>query len=233
MISLHQYPPVWGLPSLSPFCIKVETYLRMANLPYQVVRERNPRKGPKGKMPVLYDDGKGIPDSSFIIEYLENKYSIRMDHDLSQEKRALAHTIKIMIEEHLYFVLLYSRWIDPLGKETINKEFRQFFPKLISGFVLKWISSNLNKQAYQQGIGRHSQEEIYHLGRKNITALSDLMGKNLYVLTDKPHTIDATVYAFLVTILASPFESPLKKCVKEHANLVSYCDRMKNEFFKN
>ncbi|CAM5100591.1 unnamed protein product [Eretmochelys imbricata] len=35
-IILHQFSrPNNGVPSLSPFCLKMETYLRMADLPYQ------------------------------------------------------------------------------------------------------------------------------------------------------------------------------------------------------
>lgn len=37
-IILHQFArPNNGVPSLSPFCLKMETYLRMADLPYQVL----------------------------------------------------------------------------------------------------------------------------------------------------------------------------------------------------
>ena len=53
MITLHQFPPAWGLPNASPFCMKVETYLRMCNLPYTTVNVLNPAKGPKGKLPTL------------------------------------------------------------------------------------------------------------------------------------------------------------------------------------
>lgn len=36
-IILHQFSrPKSGVPSLSPFCLKMETYLRMLGLPYQV-----------------------------------------------------------------------------------------------------------------------------------------------------------------------------------------------------
>lgn len=36
-IILHQFSrPKTGAPSLSPFCLKLETYLRMLDLPYQV-----------------------------------------------------------------------------------------------------------------------------------------------------------------------------------------------------
>jgi hypothetical protein len=37
MIKLYQFNAAWGLPNPSPFCMKVETYLRMVSLPYEVV----------------------------------------------------------------------------------------------------------------------------------------------------------------------------------------------------
>ena len=33
MIKLFQFPPAFGLPNASPFCMKLETWLRMAGLP--------------------------------------------------------------------------------------------------------------------------------------------------------------------------------------------------------
>lgn len=40
-IILHQFSrPKTGAPSLSPFCLKLETYLRMVDLPYQVGKKQ-------------------------------------------------------------------------------------------------------------------------------------------------------------------------------------------------
>jgi len=231
MLTLHQYPPVWGLPSLSPFCIKVETYLRMADLPYQVVIENNPRKGPKGKMPMLRDGERIIPDSSFIIDYLREKYAIKLDVSLSAGQKAIAHATQKMIEENLYFVVLYSRWIDPVGKAVVDKEFRQFFPALVSGLALKWIRGNLKKQSYFQGIGRHTRDEVYAVGCRDIMAISHLMGENLFFFGDAPSSVDATVYGFLSTIAGSGFDNPLKKCLSECGNLVNYCERIKQKYY--
>ena len=70
MIKLYQYLPAFGLPNASPFCMKLETYLRMAGLPFEapVVSLRELGRAPKGKMPYI-EDGVRIPaDSTFIME---------------------------------------------------------------------------------------------------------------------------------------------------------------------
>ena len=40
MITLHQPPRAWGMPNVSPFCVKLETYLRMTGVEYQVAPPR-------------------------------------------------------------------------------------------------------------------------------------------------------------------------------------------------
>jgi hypothetical protein len=53
MIKLYQYAPAFGLPNASPFCLKLETWLRMTGLPFQIqpFDFRQMSKAPKGKMP--------------------------------------------------------------------------------------------------------------------------------------------------------------------------------------
>ena len=62
MIKLYQFPSQWSLPNPSPFCMKLETYLRMAKLPFEAVYVINPGKGPKKKLPTINDDGKILGD---------------------------------------------------------------------------------------------------------------------------------------------------------------------------
>jgi glutathione S-transferase len=71
MITLHQFGPAFGLPNASPFCMKLETWLRMAGLPYRAPEMRLSALGraPKGKMPYIIDGDKTISDSTFVIDY--------------------------------------------------------------------------------------------------------------------------------------------------------------------
>lgn len=48
-IILHQFSrPKSGVPSLSPFCLKMETYLRMVDLPYQVTHATHSSQSDSG-----------------------------------------------------------------------------------------------------------------------------------------------------------------------------------------
>lgn len=68
MIKFSQFPPLWDLPSGSPFCAKIETYLRMVGLPYETVNDADVRKAPR-KLPVIQDDTRRIADSGLKERY--------------------------------------------------------------------------------------------------------------------------------------------------------------------
>jgi len=235
MIELHQYPAIWGLPSLSPFCIKVEDFLKRNQVPYKIVVENNPARGPKGKMPFIRDLTNGgntvVADSTFIINYLTETYYLHnMKIDPALQAQGLA--FQRMIEEHLYFVLLYSRWMDPIGWKVLKQEFTPLFPPIIGPPFLLFIRRQLIKQARAQGLGRHTQEEVYESGRRDLKAISSFLGEQPFLLGDHWSAVDATLYAFLTTILKQPIESELKTAVLSHPNLVAYHHRQDQEFFK-
>jgi glutathione S-transferase len=89
----------------------------------------------------------------------------------------------------------------------------------------------LRKQLHAQGTGRHSRDEIYAIGCRDVTALAELLGEQAYFLGDAPSSIDATGYAFLANLLWVPIDLPIRAHAKTFANLEAYCQRMKARYF--
>ena len=71
MVFLYTFPPAFGLRNVSPFCLRVEMALNYLNVPFEIVLEHNPGKGPKGKLPYIVDSGKIIGDSELIYHHLD------------------------------------------------------------------------------------------------------------------------------------------------------------------
>lgn len=88
MLKLYQYERTWGIPNLSPFCCKIETYLRMAEIDYEI-KPALPLGAPKGKLPYIEDNGQALGDSRFIITHLKSTYK-DLDKGLPEEKLALS-----------------------------------------------------------------------------------------------------------------------------------------------
>jgi hypothetical protein len=63
---------------------------------------------------------------------------------------------------------------------------------------------------HNQGTGRHSRDEIYAIGCRDLTAIADLLSDQPYFLGAEPSSVDATAYAFLANVLWAPIDSPLR-----------------------
>lgn len=231
MIKLYQFPPAFGLPNASPFCMKVETYLRMAGLAYECPRGASHLKAPKGKLPYIEDGDKVVADSTFIIEYLKRAYGDSLDSRLGAAERATALAFQRLLEENLYWTAVYSRWIDEAGFARAREA---FFARL--SLPLKLVLPHLAQRGVRaqlrgHGMGRHSRDEIYAIGCRDLTALADFLGEKPFFMGGRPVALDASAYAFLANVLWVPVESPLQRHAQKYPNLEAYCRRMKERYY--
>lgn len=232
MIKLVQFFPIWDLPNASPFCLKVETYLRMAQIAYESEYTVDPRISSTGKFPMIRDGEAQIPDSSLIIDYLKSKYGDSLDKHLTDKEQGQALALQRLFEEHLYWIGVYSRWIDPTGWPIARRAYFGSMPLLLRGWMPGVIRKKILRQLVGHGMGLHNQETIYAFGIKDIQAVASILAENKFMLGDKPSSIDAVAYGFLANIIYVPIESPLKQAALQHENLVTYCDRIRDAYFK-
>lgn len=231
VITLFQPPETYDIPCLSPFGTKVETYLRMVGVPYRT-RPGDPRKVPKGKIPWIEDDGQMVSDSSDIIDFLKAKYGDKTDGGLNEGQKALGLVARRTLEEHLYWVLVYARWVEPDGWKYTEEFFKKMLPRVIGPVVLNHlIRKQVRSALHHQGVGRHSRDEIYRRGAEDTDAIATLLGSKDYLLGDAPTSFDCSVFAFTSGMLMHPAENPLKQRMSGHANLVAYNDRMYKKYF--
>ena len=174
MIQLIQFKPAFGLPNASPFCMKLETYLRMAGLPYEKppFKLQDLQGAPKGKLPYIVDGDQRIADSSLIIDYLKTKYGDPVDGWMSETERAIALAWQRLLEDHLYWAAIYTRWIEPEGWALTRRVFFAGMSAPLSWVVPPMARRNMAKELHGHGLGRHSREDIHTLGCNDITALA-------------------------------------------------------------
>jgi glutathione S-transferase len=232
MIKLHQFPAHYGLPNASPFCMKVENYLRLAGIPYEVVDDFDMRKTPKGKMPYIEDAGRAIGDSDLIIAYLKSTYGDPLDAHLSTQARAASLGFIRMLDEHLYWAaIIQPRWVEPAGWAVTRAHFFGGLRGMMALLVPHVARYNLKKQIWHHGMGRHSRDEIDAKARADISALGDYLGEQPFFHGDRPTTLDAVAYAYLANIIHAPFDTPAQVHARGLPNLVAYCDRMRERCY--
>lgn len=227
MIRLYIFPAsLKGTPNPSPFCLKLEAALRLAGVPHQVWYETDPRNGPKSKLPFVEIEGKRIGDSALVLDHLKETLGVDLDRGLSAAERAQSHMLQRMLDERLYWVLVQSRWIEEVNWPTIKKLFFGGLPFPLSLIVPRMARKSVRAALTAHGIGRHTVEEIYGLGGRDLDALAAMLGDKPFFFGDSPTLADVAVFATFVNIVGPALESPLKEAALDHENLMRHTERM-------
>jgi glutathione S-transferase len=230
MIALYTFGSAFGLPDPSPFVMKAEILLKMAKLPYRT-DNTGFSKAPKGKLPYLDDDGIIIADSTFIRWHIEKKHGVDFDEGLDASQRAIGWAFEKMAEDHLYWVIVYERWMDDENFRKGPIAFFQRVPAPIRPFVTMMVRRNLRARLRGHGLGRHSRDEIATLGTRSIDAIAEFLADKPYFMGGEPTGVDATMFAFAAVALCPLFTSALRRAAEQHDNLRRYVGRMTARYY--
>lgn len=229
LVKLVQFPKMFGIPNMSPYCMKVETFMRITGIPYEIVEEANPANSPKGKLPYITHKGKEIPDSSFILEYLSKEFNIDLDSHLSVQEKAVSHAFQRLFEESLIWVMVYRGVND--SWDIVSNAWFGSAPTLIRPIISASVKKRVQQKLIAQGLGLHNREEAYHYGMKDLRAIIDQLGAKPFFMGDKVSQLDTTAYAFISALLIEEIKSPLDELSKTAENLRAYKERMQNLYF--
>ncbi|XP_077991317.1 failed axon connections homolog [Glandiceps talaboti] len=224
-VVLHQFAPQKDIPSHSSFCLKLETFLRMTEIPYE--NRYGMKRSSKGKLPWIEYRGQEVPDSSFCVEFLTKEFDADLNKDLSDSDKGVAKAFQRLAEENLYWTINYHRYI-----ATSDEYFKNSFPAAFRWFLVKMVRKNIRNNLQAHGIGRHSKEEIYRIGQDDMRAISNYLGEKNFFFGDEPTVIDATLFGILAQIVWAMPGSPHEKVVTDElTNLKAYCERIKEKYF--
>ncbi len=110
VVILHMLPRGKLSPNISPYPVKLETFLRMAEIKFET--DFDMPMSSKGKSPWITFNGEDIADSQFSIErILKDLPEANLDAHLSAEEKAVARAFRSLCEDNLYFCVLSMRWI--------------------------------------------------------------------------------------------------------------------------
>jgi glutathione S-transferase len=230
-IRLHQLPPLDRTPSLSPFCMKVESYLRMAGLAYEVVVVLDARNAPTGKLPFIEDRGQAIGDSGLILEHLATTRNAGVDSHLSPGDHAVGHALRRMLEEHFYWALVFSRWYDDAHWQRLRSVFLGHLPGALRLGLGVMARTLMTRAMRAHGIGRHTREQIFAAGSRDLESLSLVLAEREFLFGATPSSYDAIAHAFVANLLNVDMQTPLRDAARAHPNLVRFNERMNARYY--
>ena len=91
-VYLIQFPVSPEIRSISPFAIKLESYLRLKKVKYEPVYSLKFSK--KGQIPFIELNGEQIADSNICIHELEKRGIAQSDDETSEHQNAINHLIR-------------------------------------------------------------------------------------------------------------------------------------------
>jgi glutathione S-transferase len=229
-LTLYTTRAGFGLPDTSPFVIKSEVQLKMAGVAYDRV-SAIPPQAPNGKLPFINDHDEVVSDSTFIRAHVERKYSVDLDDGLDARQRAESWAIERMLEDHLYFAMVWFRWIDPENFAKGPAHFADGAPEAERAQLRQDMQARKAAELRAQGLGRHAPAQIAVLGERSIDALAQLLGGKPYLMGDVPCGVDSTAFGMLACVITPFFDTPLRRAAETHPNLIAYVARMMKRYY--
>ena len=224
MITLLTYAPSFGQPAASPFCVKAMMLLNMAGLEWTPEFLSDPRKMPYAKLPAIRVNGEIIADSDNIRAWLERQ-GADFDDGLCAKDRAYSRALIRMVEEHLYFHVVYDRWADDAVWPVIRDTYFKMIPRPIRDLVTGSIRRPAVASLKQMGIGRFTPEERLARAELDLKAIADLL-TGPFLFGDKPTAADASVAPQIAGMMATPVATLLGDRLRSDKVLMDYVARV-------
>jgi glutathione S-transferase len=191
------------------------------------------RKAPKRKLPFIsFPSGEQIADSTLCYRYLkQHKNFPDIDDSLTEKEKAQSVAYKAFLEEWVYFLVIWEKWIDQWYKTR-----EAFFGKVIPLYpmrvlVFTFIYRDLNKMLYSMGIARHSKEDILSFIADAIKAISVLVG-DTGLFGGRACSANAYLFGLLVAIIQMPDLCPVFNAeVAKYPNLRRWTESWVERYF--
>ncbi|XP_015929788.1 failed axon connections [Parasteatoda tepidariorum] len=236
VVYVYQFTRCPTLPSASPFCLKVETWLRMTEVKYENVDHKMKYKSKKGQLPFVEVNGVEIADSDIIIKELSQMFGKDLDEHLTLDQKNVSHAFVSMLNNHTSWVMRWWRYSHPgeflkAAQMDIKRTLNSKLPKGLLQFFFKLGFKSNIKRTIGHGVGRHNSDEIYEFGKKDLKALSEYLAEKPYFFGEEPHLLDCVAFSHLCQFVYVPFGGMKEYLESDCTNLLSFVERMKERYW--
>lgn len=226
-IVLYKWAESWGLPSLSPACVQVETYLRYTHVPFEVRVCQTPSNSPTGALPAVENDpdvcGLNTIDdfasTKDILQFIQAKVK-NLDEHLAPSQKAQLYAFTNLVETKLNPATMYSMWCENAGFKELKKAAFQGKLPFPLDHAISWNQRRLLWQKY----GKLNADELFSGAAEVLNAVADIMRSSggPYFFGDKPTSLDALLAPHLAFYRLSPCSAPaLSAALNKHDVLSS------------
>lgn len=210
-VYLYQFDRCSKLPSLVSQCLRLETLIRAAGIPYENIDNMMRYRSANGSLPFVELNGKELSDVENIIEELSKEFK-DLDSDLTEAQKVTSYSLTSMVLNHTSWVVRCWRYKHPqeflkVSGVDIKKTINSWVPSPLLNFMFKMGFRSNIKDLIGHGIGNRNPEQIYIAGKKDLQTLSQALGGRKYFFGDKPHSVSFFQKSCCCCSIASPLHT--------------------------
>merc|ERR1711977_817293 len=238
VVYLFQFNRSSQIPSISPLCLQVESWLKLHGIKFENVDLKSKLWSKEGKMlPFIELNGEKIVDTNNIFETLATKFEKEIDSHLDEDQKKTLEELTEVVEKHLYRAIVQWRSVDhgnmlkgykmvvptTLGAQLPPAAVKVYFNYTYCRKGLKLIKAS--------EVGTNTQEEIEQFGKDDLKKLSEKLGEQKFFFGDEMSSLDLVVFSHVAQIAVVDKEQacPLRDFLENDCkNLGEFVERVED-----
>ena len=145
---------------------------------------------------------------------------------LSDKDRAVGLALSRLVDDHLYWIFVASRWLDDGWFPNIVEGFFHIAPWPIRGFIARQARKEVQQTYHLQGLGRHNQEEQEGFARRDLQALQDAVQGDGFLFAAEPCVYDFAIASFMAGVFDQQPATWMTHVASEYGGLKEYTERV-------
>ena len=234
VVYLCQFPLCPSVRSISPFALKLETWLRLANIKYENIftMKFHPKTH---QIPYIELNGESLGDSNVIISKLTEQFGVSLDNDLTGEQAAMSRAATSMVENHTAQTGFHYRYGYNMARFVEFLQLGEYFNSQRSiRFWTKFQPYSTRLRNHLSGLSRVENATVWSLASKDLLALSAWLGEKPFFHGSSPTSVDCMMFGQLAQFLYIDIGFPQKTFIETDCrNLVDFVARMKEKYWSD
>ncbi|EYC32837.1 hypothetical protein Y032_0002g1117 [Ancylostoma ceylanicum] len=228
-VYLYQFPRSPVLPNLSPFCLKVETFLRANDIKYEVIGTYRKYRSSHGLLPFIELNGQRIEDSQVILWELQKHFKI--EDGLTGAERGTARALERMVDVSTFYALIYDKVV-PNGPAFMSRTVTGIpLPAFLSNMFAKKFSETIRRRC-NGVLGGLPRENMKESLRRDIRAIDDVLQDKKFLFGGKMTVTDCAVFGQLATTFYLPYRQLVTDLLEdEFPRVRHYIQRIRQHYY--
>uniref|UniRef100_A0A673MQH8 Metaxin-2 n=1 Tax=Sinocyclocheilus rhinocerous TaxID=307959 RepID=A0A673MQH8_9TELE len=212
-----------------PENVKSSTFLRMCGLPVLVSCRANAEyMSPSGKVPFIHVGNQVVSELGLIVQFTKAKGHSLSD-GLDDVQRAEMKAYMELVNNMLLTAEVQTCTRRHISRPRYSSPYSWPLNHILA-YQKQW---EVRRKMNAIGWSGKSLEQVYEDVSQCCQALSQRLGTQPYFFNKQPTELDALVFGHLFTILTTQLTNDeLAEKVKSYTNLLSFCHRIEQAYFK-